>query len=247
MIPTTGETSANVWYRIHLTVVDSGGLTHSVYRDVTPRTVTMIIASSPQPNAQITLDGQPHTAPYVVTGVVGMTRSIGVTTPQTIAGTQWTFSSWSGGGAATHNVTTPASNAIYVARFRSEISRPPNETISPVAAPAGAIAPLTGSNADGHSGSEASIMPVPARSDGAVLASAIESLTERLRPLFGAPPESRIEPAPAVSRPAAMAMRIQRLRAWREAVLTAPVDRLWWDTSPRATVSRVLRLAAHAR
>ena len=31
-IPTTGETSANVWYRIYLTVRDSGGLTHTTQR-----------------------------------------------------------------------------------------------------------------------------------------------------------------------------------------------------------------------
>ena len=30
-IPTTGETAANVWYRIHLTVRDSAGLTHTTF------------------------------------------------------------------------------------------------------------------------------------------------------------------------------------------------------------------------
>ena len=34
VIPAAGETAANVWYRIHLTVSDSGGRTHSVFRDV---------------------------------------------------------------------------------------------------------------------------------------------------------------------------------------------------------------------
>ena len=33
-VPTTGETSANVFYRIHLMVRDSGLLQHSVFRDV---------------------------------------------------------------------------------------------------------------------------------------------------------------------------------------------------------------------
>ena len=40
VIPTTGETAANVWYRIHLTVRDSAGLTHTTFRDVLPRTAT---------------------------------------------------------------------------------------------------------------------------------------------------------------------------------------------------------------
>ena len=34
VIPTTGETSANVWYRVFLTVTDSGGRTHTVQRDI---------------------------------------------------------------------------------------------------------------------------------------------------------------------------------------------------------------------
>ena len=38
---------ANVWYRIHLTVRDSGGLTHSTFRDVLPRTVQLTLATSP--------------------------------------------------------------------------------------------------------------------------------------------------------------------------------------------------------
>ena len=40
-IPTTGETDADVWYRIHLTVVDSNGLTQTTYRDVIPNTSTI--------------------------------------------------------------------------------------------------------------------------------------------------------------------------------------------------------------
>ena len=34
VIPTTGHTAANVWYRIYLTVRDAGGLTHTTQRDV---------------------------------------------------------------------------------------------------------------------------------------------------------------------------------------------------------------------
>ena len=86
VIPTTGETSANVWYRIHLTVTDSQGLTHASFRDVTPRTVQITMATNPV-GLQLTLDGQPQTAPLTFTGVVGMTRNLGATTPQTSKGT----------------------------------------------------------------------------------------------------------------------------------------------------------------
>ena len=58
VVPTTGHTEEDVWYRIHLTVTDSDGLTHSVFRDILPRLTTLTFQTSP-PGLQITLDGQP--------------------------------------------------------------------------------------------------------------------------------------------------------------------------------------------
>jgi glucose/arabinose dehydrogenase len=117
-IPRIGETSANVWYRIHLTVRDSGGLTSSTYVDVVPRTVTLSLATSPA-GLQLTLDGQPVTAPTSVQGVVGITRTLGVVSPQTVGGVTYEFVSWSDGGAASHSINTPASNTTYTATFRA--------------------------------------------------------------------------------------------------------------------------------
>jgi glucose/arabinose dehydrogenase len=117
VIPRTGETAANVWYRIHLTVRDSGGLTSSTFVDVVPRKVTLTLATSPT-GLQVTLDGQPVTAPSSVQGVVGVTRTLGVVSPQTVGGVTYEFVSWSDGGAATHSFNTPASNTTYTATFR---------------------------------------------------------------------------------------------------------------------------------
>jgi glucose/arabinose dehydrogenase len=116
-IPTQGETAANVWYRIHLTVRDSGGLTHSVFRDVTPRTSTITLQTNPS-GLQVTLDGQPLTTPSSVLGVVGMQRSLGAVSPQTSGGTTYVWSSWSpNGGGATHTISTPSVNTIYTANY----------------------------------------------------------------------------------------------------------------------------------
>ena len=115
--PTSGETSANVWYRIHLTVRDSGGLTHSTYRDVLPRKATIRLASSPT-SLQLTLGGQPVTALYAVQSVTGMVRAIGAVSPQARNGITYEFVSWSDGGAATHNISSPASDTTYTATFR---------------------------------------------------------------------------------------------------------------------------------
>jgi glucose/arabinose dehydrogenase len=117
-IPNRGEVATNVWYRFHLTVRDSGGLTHSVFRDITPRTANITLASNPV-GLQLLLDGTPFTAPQTVANVVGMIRSIGAVTPQTSGGTQFTFSSWSDGGAATHEITVPATNTTFTANFTS--------------------------------------------------------------------------------------------------------------------------------
>ena len=117
VVPTTGETSANVWYRIYLQVTDSRGLSHTSFRDVTPRTVQITLTTFPA-GLQITLDGQPHTAPYTVTGVVGMTRTIGSLSPQTKSLT-WGFKSWSDQGTFIHDTTTPATNVTYLATFQT--------------------------------------------------------------------------------------------------------------------------------
>jgi hypothetical protein len=118
VIPDTGETSANVWYRINLTVVDSTGQSVTVFRDVRPRTVQVTLASSPA-GFGLTLDGQPIVGPVTFTGVVGMKRSIGAPASQTQNGTVYDFKSWSDHGAATHIITTPTSNATFTATYRT--------------------------------------------------------------------------------------------------------------------------------
>jgi hypothetical protein len=122
-IPQIGETAANVWYRIHLTVSDSSGLKHEVTRDILPNVVTLTLSSN-IPGASLTLDGQPAIAPITVQGVVGIQRSIGAPSPQSIGGGQYGFVSWSDGGAATHPITTPATSATYTATFQRLDSTP---------------------------------------------------------------------------------------------------------------------------
>ena len=125
-IPTTGETSDNVWYRIHLTVRDSGGLTHSSFRDVLPRKSTVTLQTSPA-GLQLRLDGQPVTAPHSFVGVVGITRSLEAVSPQSSGGTTYVFGSWSDGGAASHSIATPAANTTYTAFY----SAAPTDTTAP--------------------------------------------------------------------------------------------------------------------
>ncbi|MFM7718927.1 MAG: PQQ-dependent sugar dehydrogenase [Actinomycetota bacterium] len=116
-IPNTGETATDVWYEIVLTATDSVGVTHTVRRRLDPQVVTLTLATSPG-GFGLTLDGQPCTASCVFTSVVGMRRSIGAPSPQTLSGSSYAFGSWSDGGRATHTITTPTTNTTYTATYR---------------------------------------------------------------------------------------------------------------------------------
>jgi glucose/arabinose dehydrogenase len=111
-IPRTGETSANVWYRVILTVADSQGRTTTTYRDIHPRTVSITL-NVQRPGMQLTLDGQPVTGPHTFTAVVGMIRTIGAPSPQVVGRNTYTFRSWSDGGAQTHDITIPSTATTY--------------------------------------------------------------------------------------------------------------------------------------
>jgi glucose/arabinose dehydrogenase len=122
VVPVDNEVSPNVWYRILLTVKDKGGLTNQTFVDVKPTLVNFTLASNPT-GLQLTLDGQPFTAPKTVTGVVGINRQIGVVTPQTLSGVTYAFSSWSDGKSATHTISTPSTATTYTATFTKSTAK----------------------------------------------------------------------------------------------------------------------------
>jgi glucose/arabinose dehydrogenase len=120
-IPTIGETSAEVWYRIHLTVKDSAGLTATTFVDVKPQTARMTFRTDPA-GLQVALDGQPRTTPFTEVGVVGILRSLSAPSPQVLNGKTYDFAAWSDGTAVEHDLPTPAADTAYTASFQA---RPP--------------------------------------------------------------------------------------------------------------------------
>ena len=116
-IPNSGETSANVWHRVYLTVTDLAGLSTTTYVDVQPNTSVFTLATVPA-GLQVTLDGQPVTTPVNVTSVVGIIRTLGAVTPQTSGSNTYQFGSWSDGGASTHTIQTPTTNTTYTATYQ---------------------------------------------------------------------------------------------------------------------------------
>ena len=141
-IPTNDETSPDVFYRIHLEVTDSGGLTQSVSRDIQPRKSTITLATNPA-GLQLRLDGQPVTAPHTFVGVEGIVRSLEAVSPQ---GASWVFSSWSDGGGRVHDISTPVANTTYTAQF--------------VAQPAVSIGIANVSMFEGNFGTNIALFPV---------------------------------------------------------------------------------------
>ena len=126
VIPTTGETSANVWYRIYLTVTDPFGLTHTVQRDLFPQTVRLTLATSPT-GLQVELDGQPVTAPLSFDSVVGIVRTIAAPT-QSVAGITYNWTEWSDGGAPGRTLATPPVATTYTATYAAVIVPAPPAT-----------------------------------------------------------------------------------------------------------------------
>jgi glucose/arabinose dehydrogenase len=114
--PITGEASANVWYRIHLTATDSDGNSASVTRDVIPITSQFTVATQPA-GLSLTLDGSPLTAPQTIIGVVGFQREIGAPASQTLNGTTYQFTGWSDNGNPTHGILTPQAATTYTATY----------------------------------------------------------------------------------------------------------------------------------
>ncbi len=93
-------------------VRDSGGLSPGI-RDILPGKATVTLATNPGGLA-VRLDGQPVATPHSFVGVVGIERALEAVSPQ---GPNWTFSSWSDGGARIHAISTPPASTTYTARF----------------------------------------------------------------------------------------------------------------------------------
>jgi glucose/arabinose dehydrogenase len=115
VIPTSGETAVDVWYRIHLTVTDSSGLTHTSFRDVVPTVETITIDTDPS-GLNIKLDDQPQTSPLTFSSVVGVNRTITAVSPQQFGGVTYEFVSWSDGGSATHSINA---GGTFIATYRA--------------------------------------------------------------------------------------------------------------------------------
>ena len=113
-IPNTGETDPVVWYRVYLHIRDVGGLMTTVHRDILPITTNITLMTN-QAGGDIVVEGATFDGPHTVTRVVGLRIGIGVPSPQSLGGVNYSFNSWSQGGGQWQTITVPAAPMTFTA------------------------------------------------------------------------------------------------------------------------------------
>ena len=115
-VPTSGhDFSGNTRYRVSLTVTDSTGLTDTKSVVVVPSKVNLTFGTVPA-GATLYLDGIARTTPFVYDTLIGFQHTVEARN-QTSGGNNYTFASWSDGGAQTHTVVAPATAQTYTATY----------------------------------------------------------------------------------------------------------------------------------
>ena len=87
-----------------LTATDGAGLSSTVKRRLDPQTVPLTLESDPA-GIDLTMGSETATAPYTRDVILGSRNAITAPTPVTLPSGTYVFSSWSDGGARTHDVT----------------------------------------------------------------------------------------------------------------------------------------------
>jgi glucose/arabinose dehydrogenase len=112
IIPSSGEVSPDVFYRLYLYAHDALGALDTDSVDIYPRTTTFIVNTQPQ-GLMVTVGGQPVQAPDTVLGVEAIIRQIGA--PYTQLG--YVFTHWSNGGTLDQTFATPVNDTTFTAYY----------------------------------------------------------------------------------------------------------------------------------
>jgi PKD repeat protein len=117
-----------------------------------PQTVNLTLASAPT-GLLVSFDALNQAAPYTITAIIGSAHSLSAQASQTLGGTTYTFSSWSDGGSAAHNITAPATATTYTATYTAVAGNAPPTAVATATSPTSGNAPLT-VNFDGSGSSD---------------------------------------------------------------------------------------------
>jgi glucose/arabinose dehydrogenase/PKD repeat protein len=100
---------------LSLTATDSTGLKATRSIVLQPRTTVLSLQSQPT-GLTLALNGTTAATPFSRTVIVGSRNTLSAPSPQNLRG-KWKWSSWSDGGAQTHDVTAPTGNVTYTAVY----------------------------------------------------------------------------------------------------------------------------------
>ena len=107
-------------YPSHLELVlratDSLGATQTTSVTLDPRTVGLALQTVPA-GLRLSIGGASGTAPFSRTEIVNSQTSLSAPVAQQLNGKTYHFVSWSDAGAATHNITAPATPRTYTATY----------------------------------------------------------------------------------------------------------------------------------
>ncbi len=104
-------------------------------------------------------NGTAQAAPVVVNWTIGTPHTIAAVSPQGSSGTQYTFASWSDGGAVSHGVTASTAVTLYTATFNTSyllttaVNPPGAGTVTPASGtyyPANTVVPLKAAPNNGY-------------------------------------------------------------------------------------------------
>ena len=123
---------------LELTATDSDGASATTSRLLDPRTVLLTFATSPD-GLRLVAASSESTAPFARRVIVGSRITVTAPSPQSVFGTPFSFSSWSDGGARSHELVAPAAPANYMATF---VPPPPPPAPTPPPPPAPQPPPL---------------------------------------------------------------------------------------------------------
>ncbi|MBC7783065.1 MAG: PQQ-dependent sugar dehydrogenase, partial [Burkholderiales bacterium] len=104
------------WIELRLTAVDSSNASASVTRRIDPLTAAVTLASNPA-GAGLSFGSVAGAAPLVRTLIAGSITTISAPAQYVSGGQTYFFTGWSDGGALTHDIAAPLTNATITANY----------------------------------------------------------------------------------------------------------------------------------
>ena len=104
------------YLELTLTATDSGGASASTTVRLDPQTVVLSFQTAPT-GLSLAVNQASSATPFARTVIVGSANSVTATSPQTLNGLSYGFSSWSDGLGQSHTIVAPATNTTYAATY----------------------------------------------------------------------------------------------------------------------------------